>query len=49
MPSVNGYWSMPAAPSGSGSRSARIHTSCAVVAAPVVFREATDWRWAVDL
>ena len=35
-------------PSGSGSRGARIHTSCAVVAAPTLDRAFARWRFTVE-
>ena len=38
-----GYLSASAMPSGSGSRGARIHTSCAVVSAPTLDRALARW------
>lgn len=36
------------APSGSGSRGARIHTSCAVVVAPTFVRALAKWCFTVE-
>ena len=42
------YSSVWAIPSGSGSREARIHTSCAVVVAPILDRAFARWCFTVE-
>ena len=45
---LRSYSSVCAAPSGSGSRGARIHTSCAVVVAPTFDRAFARWCFTVE-